>query len=193
MDKTFNERLAWLAGILDGEGYVSVQETRTFRRARGYTERSLQFQIRIGNTDLAMINEMRSILDTMGIGFHLGSSKSKNPKHKLCFYLIVHGRPRVERLLRAVVSWLITKRPHAELILAIAERRQGLGVRGKPLADAVLTAQLRMMRVFNRRGVHMASDKDRPQNSSQESASPEVVGAEGDETIPTASLRNQRR
>src|SRR5712664_3169555 len=128
--KAFNERLAWLAGILDGEGYLSATLSKT-NVARGRKkvkvgdldgkriihERSLRFQVRVCATDASMILEIGSIADSLGLTYFVFDFKSKNLNAKPTHGIHFHGLARTDKLLRAVLPWLVTKRPQAELLL----------------------------------------------------------------------------
>ena len=165
------QRLAWLAGILDGEGYVSATITKT-RAGRKRTtigrpkagmplewkdtyERSLRFQVRVGNTDAAMIREIASIADSIGIKYFIFSHCPKQRgagKYKELFGIHFHGKDRTKRLLTAVLPWLVTKRPQAELLLEMIIRRTAMPYNKGSLEDGILQEQLGVLRGLNRRG-----------------------------------------
>ena len=159
------QRLAWLAGILDGEGYVSATVTSvnvTKQRKRGgarsvrVRERSLKFQVRIGNTDIRMIQEIGSIAQSLGIGYWSNRDPYAlrcHPNAKPMYVIHFAGMGRVQRVLEAVLPWLVTKRPQADVVLAMILRRRGLAYRARPLDDGVMVADLGTLRSLNRRGI----------------------------------------
>ena len=175
--KPMNERLAWLAGIIDGEGYVSATLTKTRagrrrkcvgRPKRGVAyewrdcyERSMRFQVRVGNTDAAMIREIASIADSLGVSYFVFSHNPKQRgrgKHKELFGIHFHGKDRTKRLLTAVLPWLITKRPQTELLLEMIARREAIPYHMGSLDDPFLQKQLVRLRGLNRRGVGGAKE-----------------------------------
>jgi hypothetical protein len=144
---TLNERLAWLAGIIDGEGHMSAKMRPPGRGRRG---RTVAFQVNVRNTDAGMIREVCAILDAIGVGYFVGCYRQRHGNYKPLHSVTVAGRPRAMRLLTTVMPWLVTKRPHAELILKIAERR-GRGLRAS-LSDPGLATMLAGITGLNRRG-----------------------------------------
>jgi hypothetical protein len=117
--------------------------------------RSLRFQVRVANTDPAMINEIASIYDAVGVKYFTGD--------------------RVERLLRMILPWLVTKRPHAELLMRMAQQRKGR--QEASLDNPELVEMLREMRRLNQRGVITAPGSS-PHTTSQESFPHDVVRAQ---------------
>src|SRR3990167_10291833 len=163
------QRLAWLAGILDGEGYVSAtinvlragkKRTKVGRPKAGMplelkdvTERSLRFQVRVGNTDAAMIREIASIADSIGIKYFIFSYCPKqrgDGRYKELFGIHFHGKDRTKLLLTAVLPWLVTKRPQAELLLEMITRREKISYHAGSLDDFLLREQLQILRGLNR-------------------------------------------
>jgi len=185
--KTLNERLAYLAGLIDGEGTVTVQTTSAFRPKLRRVERTFVWKIDVSNTNAAITNEVVSILDELGIGYFFGKYNMKNPKHKPVTKVIVNGRPRVIKVLNAVLPWLVGKLPQAELLLRMADRRQRLPYHSRPFDDPELVAGLKEMRILNQRGVKVAPSQFAHLVTRPESALQRVVGAESNENIPTGN------
>lgn len=182
--KTLGERLAYLAGLIDGEGTVSVQTTSGYRKDRGRRERSFTWKVDVSNTNPAITNEVVSILEQLGIGYFFGKYNMKNIKHKPVIKVVVSGRPRVEQLLNSVLPWLVGKKPQAELLLRMAARRKELSYHSRPFDDCVLVDGLLEMRQLNRRGTNLTSDQFAP-STRQESSLGAVVGGQGEHNIPT--------
>src|SRR5438132_1346502 len=65
MDKTIDHRLAWLAGIIDGEGWIGFRIQSHRRRNKTY--KSADWYIAVGNTDAAMLVEMMAIGTILGV------------------------------------------------------------------------------------------------------------------------------
>ena len=198
--KTLNERLAWLAGIIDGEGTVSLQISSRkrrakpgFRRDRGrIRERTLVWKIDVSNTNASLISEVVSILDSLGVRYFFGKYNMKNPKHKPLTKVIMTGRPRVVKLIQFVKPWLVCKLPQAEILLRAADRRGLLGYQAKALDDPVLGADIIEIRRLNQRGMQPASDELPREFGSTLRNSRDVVGAQRQvEKIPTEATRNR--
>jgi len=158
--KTLNERLAWLAGIIDGEGFMCAQSVASSHVKKDGTKgRQLIFTVGIGNTDYSMIREIVSISRDAGIECIVTMQKPKcATRHKMAWKVRWHGWGRVEAVLRPVLPYLINKKGRAELMLAmIAHRRTTavtLGKRGKQgfSDDEWLATQLSELKFLNRRG-----------------------------------------
>lgn len=94
-------RLAWLAGILDGEGTIGHYTTKAG---------ALIFNVAIVNTDLRILDEVSSIYEELGIphSTHLKNSVSESSfkPRKPCYYLYVRQRGEMRRLLELVVPYL---------------------------------------------------------------------------------------
>ena len=157
--KTLDQRLAWLAGVIDGEGTVGACLTvNSTSRKDGTRHRHLMFRVAIANTDEAMIREVAEIADTLGVRYCLHISPSRVTKHKPAFVISLSSWTRVEGLLNAVLPWLVTKRARADLVLAMIRhrrataRRRGMPIGTPPLLNDVwLMRQLGTLKVMNQR------------------------------------------
>lgn len=102
---------AWTAGIIDGEGSVSLVLSRRPNRKRD----TIGVRIRVVNTD----KEMTDLLQlTWGGSVHV--AKERTSKHKRAYYWDVGGNGML-RLLEAVKPYLITKEKRAELVIKYQE------------------------------------------------------------------------
>lgn len=169
-DKTIDHRLAWLAGIIDGEGSVGLYLRKPTPAAikwkadhqRMVSYRYLHPVVTITNTDEAMVLEIRAIGDVLGVRGALGQEfEPKHPTHRPHWRITFKSKAACDLILRATLPYLITKRVRAELVLrAIAHRRsfggqKRGGVHGYvPVGDdSVLAEMLAEMKRLNRRGV----------------------------------------
>jgi hypothetical protein len=123
MDNQQERSLAWLAGILDGEGSISVQ-VYTLPDGR---VRFTPF-ICIVNTDESLLAEAKRIFTEVigekGITYVYGHGGATKP----CFVLRINGGPGCKAMLQAVMPYLrSSKVKNAEAVLAyIASREQRL-------------------------------------------------------------------
>lgn len=114
--------LAWLAGILDGEGSVSVQVyTLPDGRVR------LTPFVSIVNSDAGILNGCREILTELGVQFRdckkpLTTGEFVGSLH--CSNIRIDGQKPVKSLLEAVAPYLRSvKRGYAETVLKYLESR----------------------------------------------------------------------
>ena len=122
------EDLAWLAGVIDGEGNVNVgfygngnlpgkeeQDYKVFRISVG-----------ISNTHADIIEKATRILSDMGLFFKVSVRTRANDNWKPCMYLLVNGQRNATKLLTAVLPYLTAKKEIAIQALAAYERRLSL-------------------------------------------------------------------
>jgi len=124
------ERLAWLAGIVDGEGSIcaSVRRGAMFWR----------MQVAIYNTNAAIISEVADILSSLEVLHHVTSRDNRGWGRKRVSIVVVSGRPQVHRLLTTLRPYLIGKAGHADAAIALCERRDAMRVkesRSRTIAD----------------------------------------------------------
>ena len=99
---------AWLAGIIDGEGCISL-----FRRSTYYVP-----SVKIANTNEKLINRCKEILDSAGIEYSVrysdrGERKNAKPAWEIC----LESRPRVVAILTLIFPYLVSKDEQAKLVL----------------------------------------------------------------------------
>jgi hypothetical protein len=125
---------AYLAGIIDGDGSISLSFRATSTTKSGRPNRSPELMIQVGMTNEAVI---RWIHETT----QLGSVNSFQPKYhrsRLVWTWKVYTR-QAEALLRLVLPFLKVKRAQALLAL---ESRVGI-IRGKKLGEAEVSRRHR--------------------------------------------------
>lgn len=100
--------LAWLAGILDGEGHITI-----LKRTSYYVP-----SVGICNTNPVLINRVTEILDSEGIEYCVSlQERRKQANSKPAWYVMSQGKPRVLKYLGIVMPFLVAKAPQAELVL----------------------------------------------------------------------------
>ncbi len=159
-------QLAWLAGILDGEGCLTAGAYRVKGDRRdGSTRYRLSVFVSVTNTNEDIIltaNELFASLTGVKPTLHVHDSTSRSRNHltqKTCYRVHVSGGPSVSAVLTAVLPYLVGKRRQAELLLAIIAHRQQVcrttGRKDKACrieADTWLREQLASIRIANWRG-----------------------------------------
>ena len=114
-------RLAWLAGIIDGEGWfrVRVQPRRSGHGNAG-------FQIGVKNTSMPMLAEIMAIYDAIGIHYTFYASQ-KNPRWRPSWTVEVGRRRDTRVLAEAIRPYLVSKAGHAEILIRAVTHRLSLG------------------------------------------------------------------
>lgn len=106
--------LAWLAGILDGEGCIMIrlsnEKLKSGGRSKHYT-----YQIIIYNTNLRIVSKVSSIIcDVVGRSPYIG--ENKNTKN-ICATVTVRPKDSIKCLLQALLPYLVGKKDQAECLL----------------------------------------------------------------------------
>lgn len=111
--------LAWLGGIWDGEGSIALF---THKERNGSTK--ICPTVCVVNTDIAIINKVRKILESLGCNFQLQEFKPKNSRHSVRWDLVTRNQRYIILFLNAVLPYLHSiKRQKAEILLDYCKRR----------------------------------------------------------------------
>ena len=105
--------LAWLAGILDGEGALSVD--LKLREGRNY----LMPKVRIYNTDVRMIRKTARIYVELGVVFFYNLNKKRKEHYKDQLGICVTSQGSCLKLLEAVKPYLANKQDIAQTIINV--------------------------------------------------------------------------
>ncbi len=114
MAKKWIAGYAWTAGILDGEGTITIYpRKRSDRKCRnpGYS-----MVVRVANTDLAMINRL---LELWGGSFIV--IKDRRPNRAICYHWTLSANQAMKMLV-SVEPYLVTKRELAKLCIEFQKR-----------------------------------------------------------------------
>lgn len=115
-------RLAWLAGLLDGEGSISLVESATggmVGKQRG--NRTITPRISISNTDIPTLRVVESVLADTGTAFYVrwraaGTRHGFGTLTKPLWTVWVTGVKRSTRFLNLILPYLVTKAPQANAL-----------------------------------------------------------------------------
>lgn len=114
--------LAYLAGIIDGEGNISIVKRSTY----------FVPVIAITNTNETLILHLKALLEANNVGFSLSyADRGERTNSKPAWTFQIAGKARVKKLLDLVKDYLVAKRPQADLVYrwsSKAERRRTLSV-----------------------------------------------------------------
>ena len=119
-------RLAWLAGIIDGEGCISASYKRTPRGV------GLDIRVSIANTDERLLAEVGAIATSLDIKYLLYCNKPKDVRHRPVWHLSFDHSKRACAILSAVLPYMIGKKDQALLLLqVISHRRSTMWSKGR--------------------------------------------------------------
>lgn len=113
--RSANIKIAWLAGIIDGEGNLGIEKHNVVRLGKkGQRYCIYAARIIVTNTDDSIIKEVLSIYKKVGITFYCRKRKrlysSDGYKRKPCWDLQVHRLKEVLLLSNLIRPFLISKR-----------------------------------------------------------------------------------
>lgn len=125
MDTTNNQQatqneIGWLAGIIDGEGYLGLRWNLQRHRKKRYA----QPQMHIANTDEAIILRCQSIIRKLGLNPYIRARQLKFGNRKIDYRIQLKNMSKVMRLLKAVRNDLTgNKKQRADIIIQFCEIR----------------------------------------------------------------------
>jgi len=121
--------IGWVAGIVDGEGCILIENATSRFRGRDYP--GLRLCLRVGNTDPRLILKLEALFG----GGHVRRMPGRNRRRAL-FTWNVSSR-RAADVVRLIFPHLVIKREQAELALAFAKTLRPRGGRGRLSAQTV--------------------------------------------------------
>lgn len=163
MNTVENGWICWLAGILDGEGTVSIGRS-TGRAKEGYRfdthHRSL---VQVAGTDVRLIDRASDVIESI-----TGRRPRRHPvkrckaTQKLGWAIQVTTSWEVNLLLPAVLPWLVIKHEQADIVLSFSKRHTRSGYKGARSQETFDLDELdyARCRILNRRGNHGGPDID---------------------------------
>ncbi len=111
--------LAWLAGIWDGEGSITM-----FAHQEKNGSTKICPTCLVVNTDIRIINKVRKLLEELGCNFVIHEYKPKNEKHKVQWRITSRNTRYIVLLLTAIQPYLVgEKKEKAEILLAYCTQR----------------------------------------------------------------------
>lgn len=136
-------KLAWLAGIVDGEGSITVNRTATG---------TFDPLVSITNQDPYIFEQCVEIINDCGVGCYM--PKLYDPQKNGCRYVRVSGFKRVGALLEQLTPFLRSKQYEAQLLQRYIDSRTSRNLKGLPRGtkltltphEVELLAELRAMK-----------------------------------------------
>ena len=139
--------LGWVAGIMDGEGFISI--------LRGKNPDRLYLSIGVGNTDARIVKKLHFLL-----GGSIDSTRQYHPKYKTIWMWRLNGKEAC-KILTVIMPFLVSKREEAYLALEFGTTLRGYH-RGNPVPEEVKkerTILYNMIKVFKKNGPFKSSFK----------------------------------
>lgn len=136
------EKLAYVAGIVDGEGTITIERMTHPRFSAGF---ALHPILTISNTDKKLIEFCKKALNLL----HAITRHIKGPRRKVSWRIDVTKKETVLEKLLALRPYLITKSKQADLVMEYCLRR----LHTQRKYDAEDLEILDKIRKLNRRGV----------------------------------------
>lgn len=127
MARITKEQLAYIAGFIDGEGYVGL----TKRESNGKVNSALKPVVQISNSYLPVL-EM--ILDLFP-GGHLRVKKPQPKETKPHHVLIYEGQSLLIYVLEMLIPYLVEKKWRAEVVVDWCRRRIKIGGKRHPYTE----------------------------------------------------------
>lgn len=113
--------IGWLAGFIDGEGYIGISNGGNHPNSKIKTVR---VELNVVNTDEAMIQRYVRIIKTLGINPFIKQRKNPKKNGKPYIQVMVHRMAQCYRLLKAVLPFLTgSKQERGTLIFEFLESR----------------------------------------------------------------------
>ena len=134
--------LAYVAGIIDGEGCISLNKNRQ----TGY----MALHLSVANTDELLADYLHSLF---GGHRYVNRRSKRGPKHKNVWYWSLYAENAVT-ILKLILPYLKLKRPQVELAIEFQKRRPFGRCSGIKKAKSVLDeAQHILMSQYNKGGI----------------------------------------
>lgn len=105
--------LAWLAGFVDGEGYIGLTIHRNKGKKTYYIPR-----IAITQASEEMLNNISRVMENNGIAHHISKRRAQTKRWKPLFALETAGFARALKFLYVIEPYLVGKRLQAQMTMA---------------------------------------------------------------------------
>ena len=124
--RSVEERLCWLGGIIDGEGCVTALAGHT-KTGHGHIYKYRRYVplISIVNTDKVMIEEIIDILKTVDVGHWVNyrESQRNHPSWKPKWEIMINGMKRCAKAAEVLLPYLVSKRERLQAMKNWVNRR----------------------------------------------------------------------
>jgi len=132
MRKVSEKNLAWLGGILDGEGCVGAYWWKqTNPKCRD--NHGMRVSVQISNTHPLIIEKITEVLVDLGVPFSYESAQRTRfeGREKPTVTVNVMGKARLLKLLPTIIPYTTAKRRQCELALELIQYRESLATHNR--------------------------------------------------------------
>lgn len=144
---------AWLAGFIDGEGYIGIVRSR--KKITGQSSDTLLYHpwVIVTSTDVKVLEDIQLVVSTQK-----RASLSRTAGHKAAYQIKITKFNDVVLLLEAVLPYLRLKHKQAKILVEFCKYRDsvkiitGRGSRGKTSFGEVEEKMYLKLRELNKRG-----------------------------------------
>jgi hypothetical protein len=149
--------LAYLAGIIDGEGTVTLERNGTRRKGNG--QMGFSPKVIIANTNRALIQRITNIESALGVNPHIKVQLAgKYKRGKVMYWATIAGLSKCGRILRPILPYLVAKDGQARIVLDFIDYRgDPIIAKGKPYGEYEL-GLVEKIRALNIRGMSETED-----------------------------------
>lgn len=123
--------VAWLAGIIDGEGSILLGSKGKANKHPGYNGIQIGATIHIVNTDGNIIDKCCEVIASLGVSYHLahkGFTANHSPVYRIDIGKMIH----IKTLLEAIMPYLVGKIGQAKLVHRFVSSRLEKHAAGLP-------------------------------------------------------------
>ncbi len=115
-----NPWIAWMAGVVDGEGSIGIYD----RKLKGTNYINWSIRITITNTNIAMLDKFKEILDRCGLAYYVAENqKHGKPSWRPRWQMLFTGFSRAYLFLKLIEPYLVAKKCEVDLALEFLESR----------------------------------------------------------------------
>jgi hypothetical protein len=115
MKKDLRFKLVWLAGIIDGEGCLTISRLKK----QDFYSTALS----IHNTNLNLIKEVMFVLNSIKIPFTSSETPPQKLSKLLQYSIYIRNREDLLKFLNLIIPYLIGKKDQAEILKQFIESR----------------------------------------------------------------------
>ena len=107
-------RIAWLAGLVDGEGCL-------YARHSTKTQNSIEVRLELQTVSAAMVDSVAQIFDALNISYTREAPRMQPKSTRPAIRLRVSSKTSLHKLLTALLPYMVNKRPEAERLLVFLD------------------------------------------------------------------------
>lgn len=148
MQKVTDFEVGWLAGLIDGDGTISVYVRQPSPHHKSRAGAIIP-HITITNCNPDLVECLHDLLNRIGVGHHIVWRKAERhypsegghpiKRREDIAHISMHGMKRVEKALDVVGNFLIGKKPQALLVREFIRYRKDPKTSAIPTARAIMT------------------------------------------------------